>query len=65
MHPMSQEQSRYQLSLDQPSLKQPPFKIGTFRTHPLNQIPLPPLIKPNHNPYYANVKSKICLESNK
>jgi hypothetical protein len=65
MPPMSQEQSHHQSSLEQPSLKQPPFKIGTFRTHPLNQIPLPPPIKPNHNLQYVNVKSKVLLEYRK
>jgi hypothetical protein len=62
---MSQEQSQHQSSLQQLTLKQPPFKIGTFRTHPLNQIPLPPLLKPNHNPHYLNVKSKVCLDLRK
>lgn len=44
-----------------PSLQQPPFKIGTFRTHPLNQIPFPPLLKPGHNPQYLNIKSKTGI----
>ena len=48
-----------------PSLQQPPFKIGTFRTHPLNQIQYPPLIKPGHNLNYIHVQSKLGLEPRK
>jgi hypothetical protein len=62
---MSQEQVRHPSSLQQPTLKQPPFKIGTFRTYPLNPIPLPPLLKSNHNSQYGTIKSKLSIEPRK
>ena len=47
-----------------------PFKVGTFRTFPFENKPLPPAVFPK-NPLYNNVQSKVMdyiqstLSSNK